>query len=209
MLFAKSIQLLLLGCIFILTSLSTQARRLPSHAISSQPHLYPPLFAVRGGAFFGFGKNKKSNSGGDDPDSPKRFPALSKEEIEDKLSIPIYGITDLNGNGVILSDGGEHIFHFFLNRHMAEAATKAVAAANKNAPELKVSAFHLGKCWFRLIESSGDRMFTVRSPYCMHAVFITITYYLVNSSYIFSYQNVETTRVKKQNNQSIFALFPI
>ena len=164
MLFVKSVQLPLLGCVFILTILSAKARRLPPHAISSQSNLHSSLFAVRGGAYFGFGK--KSNSGGaGDPTPPKRFPALSKEEIENKLSIPIYGITDLNGNGVILSDGGEHIFHFFLNRHMAEAATKAVASANTNAPELKVSAFHLGKCWFRLIESSGDRMFTVSSNY--------------------------------------------
>lgn len=44
---------------------------------------------------------------------------------------------------------------------MAEAASRAVSAANENAPELRVSAFHLGKCWFRLIESSGERMFTV------------------------------------------------
>jgi hypothetical protein len=161
---AQSIRsLLIIGNILILTTLSTNASIPPSHPVSS-PQSPNPLFAIRGGAFFGFGNKKsKPSNNGDDPadDSPKRFPALSKEEIEDKLSIPIFGITDLNGNGVILSDGKEHIFHFFLNRHMAEAASRALSAANENAPELKVSAFHLGKCWFRLIESSGERMFTV------------------------------------------------
>ena len=58
-----------------------------------------------------------------------------------------------------MSDGGQHIFHFFLNRHMAEAACGAVANANVGAPELKVSAFHLGKCWFKLIVGSGERSF--------------------------------------------------
>jgi hypothetical protein len=151
--------LLLNSTILILAILSTHARNSPSHSI--RPH-QKSLFAIRGGAFFGFGRNKSQNNGGsDDPNTPKRFPALTKEEIEDKLSIPIYGITDLDGNGVILSDGGEHIFHFFLNRNMAEQASRAVSAANNNAPELKVSAFHLGKCWFKLIECSGERMFTL------------------------------------------------
>ena len=155
--------LLLISSILISNILPSHARVPPSYSVSSLQRHHNSLFAIRGGAFFGFGKNKSQN-GGDDPNNnnpPKRFPALSKEEIEEKLSVPIYGITDLNGNGVILSDGGEHIFHFFLNRHMAEAATKAVSAANQNAPELKVSVFHLGKCWFRLIEKSGERMFTV------------------------------------------------
>lgn len=160
MLAAPIRSLLLNSTILILAILSTHARSSPSHSI--RPHTQKSLFAIRGGAFFGFGKNKSQNNGGSgDPSTPKRFPALSKEEIEEKLSIPIYGITDLNGNGVILSDGGEHIFHFFLNRHMAEQASKAVTAANNNAPELKVSAFHLGKCWFKLIECSGERMFTL------------------------------------------------
>ena len=153
--------LLLISSIFLPNLLPSHARIPPSNSLSHQRHPNS-LFALRGGAFFGFGKNKSPNNGSDDPNNPpKRYPALSKEEIEEKLSVPIYGITDLKGNGVILSDGGEHIFHFFLNRHMAEAATKAVSAANSNAPELKVSVFHLGKCWFRLIEKSGERVFTV------------------------------------------------
>lgn len=132
------------------------------NSISAQTH---SIFGIRGGAFFGFGKKSHTNSNGgsDDPNSPKRFPPLTREEIEDKLSIPIYGITDLNGNGVILSDGGDHIFHFFLNREMAEQASVAVRTANENAPELKIGVFHLGKCWFRLIENSGKKVFTVSS----------------------------------------------
>jgi len=83
------------------------------------------LFGIRGGGFFGnrFGRSKsnKGSGGGDDDDGkPKRFPALTQEEIEEKLNIPIYGLTDASGNGVILSgDNGSNIFHFFFNKHMA------------------------------------------------------------------------------------------
>ena len=84
------------------------------------------LFGIRGGGFFGnrFGRSKSnsgSSGGGDDDDGkPKRFPALTQEEIEEKLNIPIYGLTDASGNGVILSgDNGSNIFHFFFNKHMA------------------------------------------------------------------------------------------
>ncbi|KAL7527144.1 hypothetical protein ACHAWF_002054 [Thalassiosira exigua] len=45
---------------------------------------------------------------------------------------------------------------------MADVALKAVAAANAGAPELKVSAFHLGKCWFNLIHKSGSREYQLK-----------------------------------------------
>lgn len=122
------------------------------------------LFGVRGGAFFGFGRKQSNNGDGDDDDNnnntPKRFPPMSQQEIEEKLNIPVFGLTDAQGNGVILSDNGNNIFHFFFSKHMADAALKAVTAANAEAPELRVSAFHLGKCWFKLIQ--GHKMFELR-----------------------------------------------
>ncbi|KAL7526615.1 hypothetical protein ACHAXR_001568 [Thalassiosira sp. AJA248-18] len=124
------------------------------------------LFGVRGGGFFGFGRSSKSQGdggGGDGDDSdPKRYPALSQNEIEDLLNVPVFGLTDANGNGVILSESGSNIFHFFFSKHMADAALKAVTAANAGAPELKVSAFHLGKCWFKLINKSGLQEFQLK-----------------------------------------------
>jgi hypothetical protein len=127
------------------------------------------LFGVRGGAFFGFGKSSKpqesgnSDGGNGDDDAPKRFPALSQDEIEEKLNIPVFGLTDTQGNGVILSESGSkhNVFHLFFSKHMADAALKAVIDANSDAPPLKVSAFHLGKCWFKLIDKSGSQMFSL------------------------------------------------
>lgn len=141
-------------------------------SISSDELSRTALFGVRGGAFFGkFGRRQSSNSGGGDDDDnnnrnnnsngiPKRFPPMSQDEIEEKLNIPVFGITDAKGNGVILSENGNNIFHFFFSRHMADAALKAVTAANAEAPELHVSAFHLGKCWFKLIK--GEKMFKLQ-----------------------------------------------
>ncbi|KAL7443278.1 hypothetical protein ACHAXH_007077 [Discostella pseudostelligera] len=137
-------------------------------ASSSSTHTTHALFGVRGGAFFGFGRSSKcqdkENSGGDgDGDAPKPFPALSQDEIEEKLNIPVFGLTDAQGNGVILAESGSNnnIFHLFFSKHMADAALKAVVEANSGAPPLKVSAFHLGKCWFKLIDTSGSRMYTL------------------------------------------------
>eukprot|EP00584_Thalassiosira_punctigera_P023964 CAMPEP_0172555240 /NCGR_PEP_ID=MMETSP1067-20121228/58316_1 /TAXON_ID=265564 ORGANISM="Thalassiosira punctigera, Strain Tpunct2005C2" /NCGR_SAMPLE_ID=MMETSP1067 /ASSEMBLY_ACC=CAM_ASM_000444 /LENGTH=388 /DNA_ID=CAMNT_0013343755 /DNA_START=78 /DNA_END=1245 /DNA_ORIENTATION=- len=124
------------------------------------------LFGVRGGAFFGFGRSSKLEGDGDgdggDGKNPKRYPPMSQVEIEEKLNIPIFGLTDAEGNGVILSDNGNNIFHFFFSKHMADAALKQVTAANVGAPGLKVTAFHLGKCWFKLIGKSGSVEFKLQ-----------------------------------------------
>ena len=78
----------------------------------------------------------------------------------------MFGLTDEAGNGVITSNGpggnGDNIFHFFFSKHMADLALKQVSNANPSAPPLKVSAFHLGKCWFKLINKSGIQDYTLK-----------------------------------------------
>mmetsp|Transcript_13709 Transcript_13709/g.29691 ORF Transcript_13709/g.29691 Transcript_13709/m.29691 type:complete len:406 (+) Transcript_13709:131-1348(+) len=156
--------LLAVGNLLVLTVLCSPNEIIPNapKAAASSNNV---IFGVRGGAFFGFGRSSKSRhdrsddgsddgSDGDD-NNPKRYPALSQDEIEEKLNIPVFGLTDESGNGVILSDNGNNIFHFFFSKHMADHALKAVTAANAGAPTLKVTAFHLGKCWFKLINKSG------------------------------------------------------
>ena len=173
----RHLLLLLVGNLLVLTVLCSPNKEnrkspfsIPS-TCSISPSSSRSLFGVRGGGFFGFGQRSSQGGGGGDDDPPQRgkFPALTRDEIEEKLNIPVFGITDVNGNGVILSDDGRNIFHFFFSKHMADAALKAVASANVGAPELKVSAFHLGKCWFRLIDSSGSKMFKV------NAIFNSVT----------------------------------
>jgi hypothetical protein len=172
---APPIVLLTICCCFLVSAadIGSYSRELSTSIGSSSSRAV--LFGVRGGAFFGFGRRQTNNGGGDDDDdnsnknnnnssnndSPKRFPPMSQEEIEEKLHIPVFGLTDANGNGVIMSDNGNNIFHFFFSKHMADAALRAVTAANSEAPELRVSAFDLGKCWFKLIK--GDKMFKLQT----------------------------------------------
>lgn len=159
------LRFILFSCILLVSSVVGSSSSQFSASIRSSSQT--ALFGVRGGAFFGFGRKQSHNGGGDDDDnndnnnnSPKRFPPMSQQEIEEKLNIPVFGLTDANGNGVILSDNGNNIFHFFFSKHMADAALRAVTAANAEAPELRVSAFHLGKCYFKLIQ--GHKMFELR-----------------------------------------------
>lgn len=131
----------------------------PLHRSSSSAALHRSIFGVRGGAsFFGFGKSSKSQDGGSDGDDPKRYPALTKQEIEEKLNIPVFGLTDEAGHGVILtSPDDSNIVNFFFSRADANAALEALKTAHSpslNTPtKLRVSVFHLGKIWFKLISN--------------------------------------------------------
>mmetsp|Transcript_27187 Transcript_27187/g.65370 ORF Transcript_27187/g.65370 Transcript_27187/m.65370 type:complete len:401 (+) Transcript_27187:140-1342(+) len=161
--------LLLAACYFCVPTAICSPN--PNYVVSFSRNAYTSLptttsrslFSIRGGAFFGFSRSsKQDDGGGGDDDGPKRYPALSQDEIEEKLNIPVFGLTDAHGNGVILSDNGSSIFHFFFSKHMADSALKAVTEANAGAPELKVSAFHLGKCWFKLINKSGSQKYKLQ-----------------------------------------------
>jgi len=128
----------------------------PLHHSSSPAALHRSIFGVRGGAsFFGFGKSSKSQDGGSDGDDPKRYPALTKQEIEEKLNIPVFGLTDEAGHGVILTSSDDrNIVNFFFSRADANAALETLK--NVHSPsqaKLQVSVFHLGKLWFKLISN--------------------------------------------------------
>ena len=93
----------------------------------------------------------------------RRFPTLSQDKIKEELDVLlVYGLTNVNGNGVLLSNNKENsVFHFFFSRHMADAALRAVCESNVDAPPLRVSAFHLGKCWFKLINGPASRKYNL------------------------------------------------
>eukprot|EP00565_Helicotheca_tamesis_P003365 CAMPEP_0185729696 /NCGR_PEP_ID=MMETSP1171-20130828/6981_1 /TAXON_ID=374046 /ORGANISM="Helicotheca tamensis, Strain CCMP826" /LENGTH=527 /DNA_ID=CAMNT_0028398597 /DNA_START=31 /DNA_END=1614 /DNA_ORIENTATION=+ len=111
------------------------------------------------------GKRFGGNGGGDDGDPPKTFyPALTRDEIVDKLNVPVFAITDYNGNGAVLAHnenmpkdvtlGGstteDGSVYLFLSKPMAQDALKKLQQANSEV-KLKVSALHLGKVWFNMI----------------------------------------------------------
>jgi Tic22-like family len=117
------------------------------------------LFGIRGGGLFGGGKDADA---GDETASAvaekKVFPAMTQEEVESWLEhVPVFAVTDSNGAGVVLKpDDDSSVFYFFLNPLAANATLSQLKSANEEM-DLKVSAFSLGKIWFRLLNSDSNQ----------------------------------------------------
>jgi len=83
------------------------------------------------------------------------YPALSEQEIVEVLNIPVFAITDEKGNGAVLSakPDNANVVYFFLSEQMAQQALQSMKAANQGM-NLRVSALHLGKVWFKLLHNN-------------------------------------------------------
>jgi Tic22-like family len=126
-----------------------------------------PLFGIRGGGLFG-GKDDASSSKSDSGTATavgdkKTYPAMSQEEVEDWLEhIPVFAVTDASGSGVVLKpDNDTSVFYFFLNPLSANATLSQLKSVNEDM-DLKVSAFSLGKIWFKLLKSDPNQEVLVR-----------------------------------------------
>ena len=98
--------------------------------------------------------NKSPGDGGDDDGGGgRKYPALSQAEIEQILNVPVFAITDHHGNGAVLSTNeAKNVVYFFLSQKMAETALASMQSTNKGM-NLRVSALHLGKVWFKLLHN--------------------------------------------------------
>lgn len=83
---------------------------------------------------------------------------MTQEEIEDWMEhIPVFAVTDANGAGVVLKpDEDTSVFYFFFNPLAANATLTQLKSANDEM-ELKVSAFSLGKIWFKLLNADPNQ----------------------------------------------------
>ena len=126
-----------------------------------------PLSVPRGGGWFGRGNGRRRNNdgGGDDDNNngdggggDKVYPALSEQEIVDVLNVPVFAITDESGNGAVLSakPDNANVVYFFLSEQMARQALKSMQTTNQGM-NLRVSALHLGKVWFKLLHNNRPR----------------------------------------------------
>eukprot|EP00566_Odontella_aurita_P015317 CAMPEP_0113566374 /NCGR_PEP_ID=MMETSP0015_2-20120614/22686_1 /TAXON_ID=2838 /ORGANISM="Odontella" /LENGTH=348 /DNA_ID=CAMNT_0000468653 /DNA_START=98 /DNA_END=1144 /DNA_ORIENTATION=- /assembly_acc=CAM_ASM_000160 len=116
----------------------------------------------RGGGLFG-GKGDKSEA--DVADGEKTtYPALSQEEIEEWLGhIPVFAVTDSKGSGVVLRpDNDTSVFYFFMSPQMANATLQTLKSSNEDM-DLQISAFSLGKIWFKMLESTDSEV-KLRAP---------------------------------------------
>jgi hypothetical protein len=91
------------------------------------------------------------------------YPAMSQEEVEDWLEhVPVFAVTDAAGSGVVLKpDDDTSVFYFFLNPLAANATLTQLKSVNEDM-DLKVSAFSLGKIWFKLLNADPNQEVLVR-----------------------------------------------
>lgn len=82
---------------------------------------------------------------------------MTPEEIEDWLAhIPVYAITDTDGNGVVLKpDESSSVFYFFMNPIMANQTLTTLKGSNDDM-NLRVSTFSLGRIWFKVLRNAAD-----------------------------------------------------
>ena len=95
----------------------------------------------------------------------KMYPAMSQQEIEDWLEhIPVFAVTDTNGAGVVLKpENDTSVFYFFFNPMQANATLQQLKVSNEEL-DLKVSAFSLGKIWFKLINADAESEIQLTPP---------------------------------------------
>lgn len=126
------------------------------------------LFGIRGGGLFGGGKDASAVVEDDAAVSSdkKIYPAMTQEEVEEWLEhVPVFAVTDSNGAGVVLKpDNDTSIFYFFLNPIAANATLTELKSVNEDM-DLKVSAFSLGKIWFRLLNGDSNQEVVVSFVY--------------------------------------------
>lgn len=130
----------------------SQTRLVDSSSISKES-----VFGVRGGGLFG--KNA------DQATEKKMYPAMTQEEVEDWLAhIPVYAVTDDKGSGIVLKpDDESSVFYFFMSPQMANATLNQLKGSNDDL-ELRISAFSLGKIWFKVLKNDKDTPVQLKEP---------------------------------------------
>lgn len=85
---------------------------------------------------------------------------MNREEVEDWLDhIPVFAVTDAEGQGVVLRpDDDTSVFYFFMSPLMANATLSQLKeSSNAEGMDLRVSAFSLGKIWFNILNSDEEK----------------------------------------------------
>jgi len=127
------------------------------------------LFGTKGGGLFG--KGDKSSENNDEKQGKleetfdlKLYPAMTQEEIEDFLEhIPVFMVTDKNGSAVVFRQNESSICYFFMSPIMANATLAQLQDSTENM-ELQVSAFSLGRIWFRILKENRTQEVQIKVP---------------------------------------------
>lgn len=145
-----------LSCMAILAISSIVGASVPfgrrGHEVALQS-----FFGVRGGGLFNKGEKTET--------ATKKYPAMSQDEVEEWLAhIPVFAVTDSKGSGVVLKpDNTSSVFYFFMSPQMANATLTQLKGTNEEL-DLRVSAFSLGKIWYKILNSNKDLEVKLQDP---------------------------------------------
>jgi len=122
-----------------------------------------PVFAIRGGGLFG--KDDTAVAPVVSKEDMEKFPAMTQDEVEEWLAhIPVFAVTDSKGNGIVLKpDDTSSVFYFFMSSQMANATLAQLKGTNEDL-DLRVSAFSLGKVWFKVLQSDKETTVKLKEP---------------------------------------------
>lgn len=122
-----------------------------------------PLFGVRGGGLFG--KDSTDVATAVTKETMEKFPAMTQDEVEEWLAhIPVFAVTDSKGNGIVLKpDDTSSVFYFFMSAQMANATLAQLKGTNEDL-DLRVSAFSLGKVWYKVLKTDKETTVKLKEP---------------------------------------------
>uniref|UniRef100_A0A7S2ICD9 Uncharacterized protein n=1 Tax=Helicotheca tamesis TaxID=374047 RepID=A0A7S2ICD9_9STRA len=157
----------LLATLFItLSAVTTSAATYTSPVSFGRGVTAGSVFGIpRGGGLFGKGDKTDDAPLAAGTEEGKVYPAMTQEEIEDWLEhIPVFAVTDTKGQGVVLKPDNEtSVFFFFMSPQMANATLQQLKSTNEEM-DLRLSAFSLGKIWFRILNSDNEKEVMLKSP---------------------------------------------
>jgi hypothetical protein len=99
--------------------------------------------------------DETSSSSSSSSSPPTEYPLMSREEISTWMShIPVYAVTDPDGNTKAIQLGDRAVVYFFMSSIVADAyKEKLEQTSEESTTDLTVSGLFLGKIWFDFLQS--------------------------------------------------------
>jgi hypothetical protein len=99
--------------------------------------------------------DETSSSSSSSSSPPTEYPPMSREEISTWMShIPVYAVTDPDGNTKAIQLGDRAVVYFFMSSIVADAyKEKLEQTSEESTTDLTVSGLFLGKIWFDFLQS--------------------------------------------------------
>lgn len=88
---------------------------------------------------------------------PTEYPAMNRAEISKWMShIPVYAVTDPDGNAKAIKLGDRAVVYFFMSSVVAEAYMKKLKESGEDFANSTVSGLFLGNIWFDFLDQDSQ-----------------------------------------------------